>query len=77
MGIFIDLLKTFDTVDHDILLEKSSMYGVKGNNRKWFHSFLSNQKQYIESQNDNKKNSLTIKCGVSQGSILGLLLFIV
>ena len=77
MGIFIDLLKTFDTVDHDILLDKSIMYGVKGNNSKWFHSFLSNQKQYIESQNDNKKNSLTIKCGVSQGSILGLLLFIV
>ena len=56
------------------------MYGVKGNNLKWFHSYLSNRKQYVEFQNDNKKektNSLTIKCGVPQGSILGLLLFIV
>ena len=44
LGVFIDLLKTFDTVYHDIHLEKLSMYGVKGNNRKWFHSFLSNQK---------------------------------
>ena len=51
---------------------------VKGNNLKWFHSYLSNQKQYIEFQNDNKKekNKLTIKCGLPQGSILGPLLFI-
>ena len=57
------------------------MYGVKGNNLKWFHSYLSNRKQYIEFQNDDKKekktNLLTIKYGVPQGSILGLLLFIV
>ena len=56
------------------------MYGVKGNNLKWFHSYLSNRKQYIEFQNDDKKektNSLTIKCGVPQGSVLGPLLFIV
>ena len=56
------------------------MYGVKGNNLKWFHSYLANRKQYIESQNDDKKektNSLTIKCRVPQGSILRPLLFIV
>ena len=56
------------------------MYGDKENNLKWFHSYLSNWKQYIEFQNDDKKektNSLTIKCRVPQGSILGLLLFIV
>ena len=55
------------------------MYGVKVNNLKWFHSCLSNRKQYIEFQNDDKKektNSLTIKCEVPQGSILGPLLFI-
>ena len=76
----MDLSKAFDTVDHNILLEKLSMYGVKGNNLKWFHSYLSNRKQYIEFQNDDKKektNSLTIKCGVPQGSVLGPLLFIV
>ena len=46
------------------------MYGVKGNNLKWFHSYLSNWKQYIEFQNDDNKEkskSLTIKCGVTQG----------
>ena len=55
LGVFIDLSKAFDTVDHNILLEKLSMYGVKGNNLKWFHSYLSNRKQYIEFQNDGKK----------------------
>ena len=80
LGVFIDLSKAFDSVDHNIILEKLSMYGVKGNNLKWFHSYLSNRKQYIEFQNDDKKektNSLTIKCGVPQGSVLGPLLFIV
>ena len=80
LGVYIDLSKAFDTADHNILLEKLSIYGVKGNNLKWFHSYLSNRKQYIEFQNDDKKeklNSLTIKCRVPQGSILGPLLFIV
>ena len=52
---FIDLSKAFDTVDHNILLENLSMYGVKANNLKWSHSYLSNRKQYIEFQNDDKK----------------------
>ena len=63
---FIDLSNAFDTVDHNILLENLSMHGVKVNNLKWFHSYLSNRKQYIEFQNNDKKektNSLTIKCG--------------
>ena len=53
---------------------------MPGNNIKWFHSYLSNRKQYIEFQNDDKKeetNSLTIKYRVPQVSILGLLFFIV
>ena len=77
---FIDLSKAFDTVDHNILLENLSMYGVKANNLKRSHSYLSNRKQYIEFQNDDQKektDSLTIKCGVPQGSVLRPLLFIV
>ena len=55
LRVFIDLSKAFDTVDHNILLEKLSMYGVKGNCPTWFHSYLSNRKQYIEFQNEDKK----------------------
>ena len=50
--------KAFDIIDHNILLEKLSMYWVKGNNLKWFHSYLSNWKQYIEFQIDDKKKKI-------------------
>ena len=55
LEVFIDLSKAFNTVDHNIFLEKLSVYGVKGNNLKRLHSYLSNRKQYIEFQNDEKK----------------------
>ena len=45
LGVFIDSSKALDTVDHNILLEKLNMYRVKGNNIKWFHSFLCNRKR--------------------------------
>ena len=80
LGVFIDLSKAFGIVDHNILLEILSIYEIKGNNLKSFHSYLSNRKQNIKFQNDNKKektNSLTIKCRVPQVSILGPLLLIV
>ena len=76
LGIFIDLSKTFDTVDHDILLSKLDMYGIKGKNLKWFHSCLTNRKQFIKCRDQNT-DSEVLRCGVPQGSILRPLLFLI
>ena len=76
LAIYLDLSKAFDTIDHSILLHKLSYYGIKGNSLKWFQSYLSNRKQYVEY--NNTQSSLTnVITGVPQGSILGPLLFII
>ena len=76
LGVFIDLSKAFDTVDHKILLSKLEIYGVKRNLLKWFENYLTNRKQYV--QINNKKTAFeNVICGVPQGSILGPLLFLI
>ena len=74
LGIFIDLSKAFDTVDHKILISKSKNYGVRGDNLKWFESYLNNQKQFM-AYNNKYTSFEVITCG--QGSILGPLLFLI
>ena len=44
LGVFIDLSKAFDTVDHNILIDKLNSYGIKNNSFKWFSSYLLNRK---------------------------------
>ena len=75
-GIFIDFQKAFDTVDHNILLNKLDYYGVRGLAKKWFRSYLSNRQQYVTINGFNSKK-LPMRYGVPQGSVLGPLLFLV
>ena len=74
-GVFVDLQKAFDTVDHQILLAKLSHYGIRGVSNDWFKSYLSNCSQYV-SINGYNSALATINCGVPQGYVLGPLLFL-
>ena len=70
MWDFIDLEKAFDTVSHDILLEKLDHYGIRGISNDWFRSYLSDRSHFA-SINGFKSDYKTIKYGVPQGSVLG------
>ena len=76
LGVFVDLSKAFDTVNHDILLTKLRYLGISETYLKWFKSYLCDRKQYV-TYDENKQSTLnTVNCGVPHGSILGPLLFL-
>ena len=71
-GVFLDLQKAFDTVNHDILLKKLNHYGIRGIANNWFCSFLSDRMQFT-SIDKSESGKRELKYGVPQGSVLGLL----
>lgn len=75
LGIFVDLSKAFDTIDHKTLLVKLDKYGIRGNTHNLIKSYLSKRKQYTDVLGE-KSDKLLVEYGVPQGSVLGPLLFI-
>ena len=67
-GIFINLQKAFDTVNHQTLLNKLNHYGIRGKALAWFSSYLSNRTQCL-SVNGHISSHLKVTCGVPQGSV--------
>ena len=76
IGVFLDLSKAFDTVNHNIMLRKLEFYGIRGIALQWFKHYLSGRKQYVMF-NNTQSSMQYITCGVPQGSVLGPLLFLI
>jgi len=78
-GIFCDLHKACDCVQHKILLDKLKFYGIEGKFKTLIESYLTNRYQKVSLEkivyNKNSSEGVKINCGVPQGSILGPLFF--
>ena len=76
LNVFLNLSKAFDTVNHSILLSKLSYYGIVGLENLWFRSYLQQRRQTVY-VNGVFSDIQAIKLGVTQGSVLGPILFLI
>jgi len=76
IGVYLDIQKAFDCINHDILLDKLKAYGIRGTAWEWFKNYLGNRKQFV-SLMGYKSTNHAINYGVPQGSVLGPLLFLI
>ena len=74
--ILIDLQKAFDTIDHDVLLQKLYAVDFSKHTVNWFQSYLSNR-SFLVNLGNNISHPASVSCGVPRGSILGPLLFLI
>lgn len=74
-GLFMDLTKAFDTVNHQILLGKLETYGIRGTPLKLFTSYLANRSIVVRA-NNMESSQHTIGISVPQGSVLGPILYL-
>ena len=76
VGLFLDLYRAFNTVNHHILLGKLEHYGFREVALEWFKNYLTNRKQMVNYKSVNSY-TLVVSCGVPQGSVLCPLLFLI